>query len=103
MLYHCPAIRFAHWEHAVLHKNTLAYQRAFGINSASDTHGASARLFAYVWSFLVMWWCQIAQHALYRCPVDPGGTILDQMLNILTQARQRLIQAIVRSTTQRRG
>src|SRR5262249_22384141 len=54
--------------------------------STNDTHLCRCRLLACVWSFLVGWWRQIAQHPLNRCPIDPGGAILDQMLNILTQA-----------------
>src|SRR5262245_12186158 len=54
--------------------------------STNDTHLCRCRLLACVWSFLVGWWREIAQHPLNRCPIDPRGTILGQMLNILTQA-----------------
>src|SRR5262249_44562147 len=54
--------------------------------STNDTYSCRCRLLAYVWSFLVGWRCQIAQHPLNRCPIDPRRAILGQMLNILTQA-----------------
>src|SRR6476659_3102580 len=61
-------------------------KRAFGYSLDNRYSSCQCRLFACIWSFLVTWWCQIAQHALNRRPINPRGAILGEMLDILTQA-----------------
>src|SRR6266540_3119590 len=60
-------------------------KRAFGNSLDNRYSSCQCRLFACIWSFLIRWWCQIAQHALNRRPINPSGAILGEMLNILAQ------------------